>query len=322
LAATAFHLWLAYAAADVSHNSSGSSGLGGFSACSASITRTCEDTWLIPCWRNARGAVLDAGHSPLRNGSTTSSRASTPATGAKHRRRGQLWRDGSQSLVLYLLPRLVVLAWFAAWMAALPASGLYHLHLHHYTLGWAIASMAAFNHPVSGLQLAVGTAVLVQVRFLVPLTAACRRQQCTRSCCHPGLKQLPQHEQDTQSQLIRYVCLLLQGAGAYGFDPLFQPAARPPGGCLPVASNDTGQMVCAFWAADQWSLRFCSGGWQGVKHWLKLLSLLSHDEPSLPRHVRAWYVTDTCDGCFACLQTSPGSPGLTAACHGPGQKRL
>jgi hypothetical protein len=119
-------------------------------------------------------------------------------------RRPLSWR----ALGLYLLPRLAVLAYFGAWLAALPASGAFHLHLHHYALGWAAASLAAFNHPVSGLLLALGTAVFVQ------------------------------------------------GVGAYGMDPLFKPART--GGCLPVASNSTGQMVCAFWAADPFNLRFCS----------------------------------------------------------------
>ena len=50
----------------------------------------------------------------------------------------------------------------------------------------------------------------------------------------------------------------LQGGAAYGFDALFTPTARPPGGCLPAASNATGQMVCAFWSAQPFHLSFCS----------------------------------------------------------------
>lgn len=73
------------------------------------------------------------------------------------------WRQRRRALALYLLPRLLVLGYFAAWLAALPLSGAYSLHLHHYALGWAAACFAAFNHPVSGLLLAFGTAVFVQV---------------------------------------------------------------------------------------------------------------------------------------------------------------
>lgn len=47
-----------------------------------------------------------------------------------------------------------------------------------------------------------------------------------------------------------------QGGAAYGFDPLLKHV--PAGGCLPVASNGTGQMTCAFWAKDPFHLKFCS----------------------------------------------------------------
>lgn len=67
-------------------------------------------------------------------------------------------------LAAYLLPRAAPLVFFGAWAVALPASGSYQLHLHHYAVGWAAASFACFNHPVSGLLLAIGTAVFVQVR--------------------------------------------------------------------------------------------------------------------------------------------------------------
>jgi hypothetical protein len=70
-----------------------------------------------------------------------------------------------KTLRLYLLPRLGILLYFIAWFAALAGSGSFELHLHHYALGWAVASLAAFNHPVSGLLLALGTAVFVQVRL-------------------------------------------------------------------------------------------------------------------------------------------------------------
>lgn len=73
------------------------------------------------------------------------------------------WRQRRRALALYLLPRLLVLGYFAAWLAALPLSGDFSLHLHHYALGWAVACFAAFNHPVSGLLLVFGTAVFVQV---------------------------------------------------------------------------------------------------------------------------------------------------------------
>ncbi|KAL4429027.1 hypothetical protein ABPG77_006066 [Micractinium sp. CCAP 211/92] len=82
------------------------------------------------------------------------------ARGAARRRRqrGANWR----SVGLYLLPRLAVLLYFGAWLVALPVSGSYSLHLHHYALAWAVAIFAAFNHPISGLVLALATGVFVQ----------------------------------------------------------------------------------------------------------------------------------------------------------------
>ncbi|KAL4440293.1 hypothetical protein ABPG75_003294 [Micractinium tetrahymenae] len=137
---------------------------------------------------------------------TVSSSSSSSCRRARWRRHRAGWR----ALALFLLPLLPPLAFFAAWAAALPASGAFSLHLHHYALGWGLATFGAFNHPISGLTLAVGAAIFVQ------------------------------------------------GAAAYGFDPFFS-ARRPPqpGGCLP-ASSDSGQMTCAFWSAQPFSLRFCS----------------------------------------------------------------
>lgn len=80
-------------------------------------------------------------------------------TNRRRRRRLAGWR----SLALFLLPRLPLLLGFAAWATALQASGAFTLHLHHYALGWALAIFGAFNQPVSGLTLAVGAAILVQV---------------------------------------------------------------------------------------------------------------------------------------------------------------
>ena len=73
------------------------------------------------------------------------------------------WRQRRHALALYLLPRVAVLGYFAAWLLALPLSGAYSLHLHHYALGWAVGCFGAFNHPVSGLVLVLGSAVFVQV---------------------------------------------------------------------------------------------------------------------------------------------------------------
>lgn len=165
--------------------------------------------WSITCWPGAPSQGDGSGRSSC-SGTTRSLRCGIP--GAQQRRRRRRRRARWRGLALYLLPRLALLAYFGAWMAALPASGAFDLHLHHYALGWALASLAAFNHPASGLALALGAAVFVQ------------------------------------------------GVGAYGLDPFFKSTQRPPGGCLPVSSNQTGQMVCAFWAADPFALKFCSGG--------------------------------------------------------------
>lgn len=84
--------------------------------------------------------------------------------GASRRRRRLPRGARRKALALYLLPRLAVFLYFVAWFMALPLSGDYSLHLHHYALGWAVACFAAFNHPISGLLLAFGTAIFVQVR--------------------------------------------------------------------------------------------------------------------------------------------------------------
>lgn len=145
--------------------------------------------------------------SPAASPSKRPSEGCAPRAASRRRRqRGASWR----SVGLYLLPRLAMLLYFGAWLAALPASGAYALHLHHYALAWAVAIFAAFNHPVSGLVLSLATAVFVQ------------------------------------------------GASAYGFDPLFTPVEGSSTGCLTVSSPPSGQMTCAFWSATPFDIGFCS----------------------------------------------------------------
>lgn len=66
-------------------------------------------------------------------------------------------------LSVYLGSRLAVYAYFIASVAALTSSGEASFHLHHLYLGWAAAIWAEFDHWASGLLLAVGAAVFVQV---------------------------------------------------------------------------------------------------------------------------------------------------------------
>ena len=89
----------------------------------------------------------------------------SPRAGGSRRRRAAPRGARRRALALYLSPRLALLLWFGAWWVLLPATGQYSLHLHHYALGWAVASFASFNHPVSGAALALGTAIFVQVRL-------------------------------------------------------------------------------------------------------------------------------------------------------------
>jgi hypothetical protein len=50
----------------------------------------------------------------------------------------------------------------------------------------------------------------------------------------------------------------IQGAGAYGFDPLFTKTNPEGMGCLTVPSPSTGQMTCAFWSDKPFNISFCS----------------------------------------------------------------
>lgn len=121
--------------------------------------------------RSVAGSDVDSAmcDSPARSspdGSPAASPGKRPGGGAaargaarRRRQRGANWR----SVGLYLLPRLAVLLYFGAWLVALPVSGSYSLHLHHYALAWVVAIFAAFNHPISGLVLALATGVFVQV---------------------------------------------------------------------------------------------------------------------------------------------------------------
>ncbi|PSC71850.1 hypothetical protein C2E20_4784 [Micractinium conductrix] len=110
----------------------------------------------------SRGGSRSRSRSPSAAPGGASVRAGAAAAVAAALRRRRLRAARWGSVGRYLLPRLVVLAFFAAWLVALPTSGAYALHLHHYALGFAIAIFAAFNHPVSGLVLALATAVFVQ----------------------------------------------------------------------------------------------------------------------------------------------------------------
>ena len=97
------------------------------------------------------------------SGGGSSQGSGSPRAAAKPARRPARRRRCLPTLRRYLLPRSAVLLYFVVWFGALAGSGSFDLHLHHYALGWAVASLAAFNHPVSGMQLALGTAVFVQV---------------------------------------------------------------------------------------------------------------------------------------------------------------
>lgn len=161
LAALAFHLWLAFNT--LSNSSSSSNSRSGGSLSPSSSGSLAGDTeapaaepsapftppgWTIGTGRGSEGQLIPPG-------AATALKRSSSSGGGR--------RVGWRKLGLYLLPRLAILLYFGIWCAVLPASGAFSLHLHHYALGWAAASFAAFNHPVSGLLLAAGTAVFVQV---------------------------------------------------------------------------------------------------------------------------------------------------------------
>lgn len=123
--------------------------------------------WAARCQLKLAGGGGEASGSATGSGSSSPAPSSPRAGGlaAIPRRRRRLPRGARRkALALYLLPRAAVFLYFLAWCMALPLSGDYSLHLHHYVLGWAVACFAAFNHPISGLLLAFGTAIFVQVR--------------------------------------------------------------------------------------------------------------------------------------------------------------
>ena len=223
VAALAFHLWLAWRAGGGSGGGDSSSGIpaGGagtgraalpglpvvFTAQMAAVADSGSGTSTprSPCKHcrsagSSLGSLSDAGssgwdedttqplHARARSvGSSLGGAVGVAAAGGapvdaslrRRRLRAARWR----CLGLYLLPRLAALAYFAAWLGGLPASGAYSLHLHHYALGFAVAIFAAFNHPVSGLVLALATAVFVQVRGCGIGELVVRKQdRCRRSC--------------------------------------------------------------------------------------------------------------------------------------------
>ena len=175
LAALVFHVWLA------AHPDGASCGIA-----------AAESDAGPEVLAGAGGAEMPGpGESPFSSYSSSSSKA---RQGRPRRRQPVCLR----ALGLYLLPRVALLAYFGAWLIALPASGAFNLHFHHYALGWALACFAAFNHPVSGLALALGTAIFVQVpphcfcpccAVLPPLLLWCAGMppQCYPSCPHPVL---------------------------------------------------------------------------------------------------------------------------------------
>lgn len=169
LAALAFHLWLAVQPPPSSMCSSG-----GWKAplASAAADESSEASssphWTIYAGLNSQMTASRQQLVQLEGGDaaaepSSSGQGSRGKPGSSVAAPAWRWRQRRRALALYLLPRLVVLGYFAGWLAALPLSGAFSLHLHHYALGWAAACFAAFNHPVSGLLLAFGTAVFVQV---------------------------------------------------------------------------------------------------------------------------------------------------------------
>lgn len=226
--------------------------------------------------RSVAGSDVDSAmcDSPARS-SPTASPGKRPVGGGaargapkRRRQRGASWR----SVGLYLLPRLAVLLYFGAWLAALPASGAYSLHLHHYALAWAVAIFAAFNHPISGLVLALATAVFVQVGSpRRPHTVRCAWRGYRSALLAMGAQAMgetallgragsvlgaltglgvappdagtaaagPEHL--TSCACARpFPAPPLQGASAYGFDPLFTPVEGSSTGCLTVSSPPLG----------------------------------------------------------------------------------
>lgn len=64
--------------------------------------------------------------------------------------------------VAYAMSRGVLVFFFAMYLfVSLSHQGV-GFHLHHYAVGWLAASLAEFNHPLSLILLACGTAVFVQ----------------------------------------------------------------------------------------------------------------------------------------------------------------
>lgn len=78
--------------------------------------------------------------------------------------------------------------------------------------------------------------------------------RCGCSCCAP----LHCRVRPVQPLLWEPRPTCPQGAGAYGFDPLFSKTKPEGMGCLTVPSPATGQMTCAFWSDQPFNISFCS----------------------------------------------------------------
>lgn len=166
LAAIGFHIWLALRGED----DGGSRRAVTFAAPPAGPPALVPDS-PSGCSAGSMDSTVSASFAAsLKSFASKASPKASPRRGGSRRPAPKGSRR--RALALYLTPRLAIILYFAIWFAVLPSSGSFSLHLHHYALGWAVASFATFNHPVSGVALAFGTAIFVQVRFCAGLDVA------------------------------------------------------------------------------------------------------------------------------------------------------
>jgi hypothetical protein len=72
------------------------------------------------------------------------------------------WHNSWKGLIAYVLTRLSVAAWFVAYIIISSTHSNVSLHVHHYLIAFAACTLAAFNHPLSVLLLAISLGVFVQ----------------------------------------------------------------------------------------------------------------------------------------------------------------
>lgn len=72
------------------------------------------------------------------------------------------WHNSRTGFFVYVASRFCIFGFFSAYVVVSMTHLETDLHFHHYTIGFVVACLAEFDHPLSLLLLAIGTGVFVQ----------------------------------------------------------------------------------------------------------------------------------------------------------------